>query len=137
MIRIATAADFPLVNAAAHRMWALNGNNQMKYTDEAKSEAYLYNACAHGRMAIVDDTFGIMFDVGAMWYSSHNFLIEECMLRLVKNDIPVSVAIEALDVLKAQYDCVMIVVGDTQVGRMTPHYTAAGYRLLGTQLIKD
>ena len=137
MIRHATLADFPLLLEANYRMWAKNGANQMRYTDEEKAKAYLRQACANGRVAIVEETFAILYDVGAPWYSSHCFLIEEGMFRLVRNDIPVSRAIAALDVLKERHGCVLIAVGDTQVGVMTPHYLAAGYRTLGTQLIKD
>jgi hypothetical protein len=137
VIRFSTPADGDAVLAAMYRMWSLNPGNQMAYTDEPKAVDYVVAACAAGRVAIVDETFAIMFDVGCQWYSSSNFLIEECLLRIRRNDTPVAVAIAALDELRAHFNCVMTVVGDTQVGRMTPHYLAAGYRLLGTQLIKD
>lgn len=137
MIRFSTTADFMDVSAAMYRMWSLNDSNQMKYTDEQKSLDYIAHACTAGRVAIVDETFAIMFDVGSQWYTSDNFLIEECLLRIKRNDTPISVAIAALDELRVHFGCVMTVVGDTQVGRMTPHYIAAGYRLLGTQLIKE
>ena len=137
MNRFATAADEDLVIAAMYRMWSLNPSNQMVYTDETKALDYIRAACSGGRVMIVDETFAVMFDVGCMWYSSTPFLIEECLLRIKRNALPVEAAIVALDWLKDYYNCAMIVVGDTQLGVMTPHYIAAGYRHLGTQLIKD
>ena len=132
----ATQEDVPRI------MWALlcllnkSPAPQMKYADYDVAEASIRRAVDEGRAWLIHGYF-IMVDVGSDWYTAGKYLIEQIILRVDREPHPVNVAVHALDYLKAHFDCVAIVVGDTQIGHMTPIYEAEGYKFLGTQLIKE
>lgn len=136
IIRKATQHDVADIMAALRRMKANSPAIQMKYTDEVSAECGIRHAIHEGRGFVVDQYF-IMVDVGKEWYSSVNILIEQIILKLHPTPFPVTIAIEALDLIAAKYGCALTAVGDAQVGYMTPFYHALGFQTLGTQLIKE
>lgn len=137
MIRQAVIGDGADIMRALHETWRKNPNNQMKFVDVQKAQDKVADAIESGRLVIVDEEFAIMYDVGSPWYSSAKFLIEDMVLRIRPGSTPVRVAIQALDVLSESFGCVLTAVGDTQVGYMTQRYLDEGYKILGTQLIKE
>lgn len=135
-MRPAVQSDCILAINALVAMRAKNPNKQMRYADPDTALAYMQNAAGSGNAVVVDGYF-IMYAVTPAWFSIDPFLIEELIIRIYPTDSPVEVAIAALDELKALFNCVAIVAGDTQVGYMTPKYLANGFVRLGEQLIKE
>lgn len=109
---------------------------QMKYANPDAAERSVRRAIAEGR-AFIAFGFFIMVDVGSDWYTDETYLIEQIILRVYDTADKVGAAVSCLDLIAAKFGCVLTVVGDTQVGYMTPHYTRAGYSPLGTQLVKE
>jgi hypothetical protein len=107
----------------------------MKYANIDIAIRNVRFAMAEQRAYYVDGYF-IMVDEGSDWYTDKKYLIEQIILKIHPTHAPVSVAIAALDRIREEHGCVAIAAGDTQVGYMTPHYHAAGYTTLGTQLFK-
>lgn len=137
-LRRGTLADHAVIMHALLKLLEKSPAPQMKYADESTARAYLYDAIRDGRLWFVGG-YMILVDVGSDWYSNRKYLIEQMILKVYPNhpDTTVHDAIAALDTLQEHYGCVMTVVGDTQIGMMTPHYIEAGYTPIGTQLIKE
>lgn len=135
-MRPAATLDVAPVMAKLLAMLARSPAPQMKYADPIVAERSVRRAIKQGR-AFICCGFFIMVDVGCDWYSEHSYLIEQIILRVYDTGAPVTRAIDALDEIAAELGCVAIAVGDTQVGYMTPFYQLAGYKTLGTQLMKE
>ena len=134
-MRLADESDCPAIERKLLWMLKANPEHQMQYADTEVAFAYVRQAMREGRAYYLDGYF-IMVDVGSDWYTSRKYLIEQIILKIHPTTSPVSVAIAALDRIREIHGCVAIAAGDTQVGYMTPHYHAAGYITLGTQLFK-
>lgn len=134
-MRRADLGDLPHIMSKLKWMLEVNPHGQMKYADVDIAEHYVRTSIETGFCYYVAGYF-IMVDVGSDWYTSQKYLIEQLILKIHPTTEPVSVAIRALDTIKVEKGCVAIAAGDTQVGYMTPHYIAAGYTTLGTQLFK-
>lgn len=124
--RIRTALTGLLVHSdAAH----------MKYANLEHAMQYIEQASLAGKAHVVSDVF-VMFDIGSDWYSKELYMIEQLVLKLSKyGDVPKAVAF--MDNMARVFGVKAIAAGDTQVGAMTPHYIQAGYKVLGTQFIKE
>lgn len=112
---------------------------QMKYAEPDVARAYLISAIAEQRVWFMGG-YMLMVDVGSDWYGRRKYLIEQIILKVYRDDDSVkleTVIGNGLAYLADFYSCVATVVGDTQVGYMTPKYLAAGFQTLGTQLIKE
>lgn len=109
---------------------------QMKYTDEDSALCHMLESVKL-KKAVVVGGFFVLFDVGRPWYSKHNFLIEELIIRLSRTAEPVEVAIQALTTLAHEHNCVAVAAGDTQIGYMKDKYLGEGFSLLGYQFIKE
>lgn len=109
---------------------------QMQYADAGAAWVSLENAIAEGRAYIAHGYF-VMVEVGRDWYTYKTYLIEQIILKVYDTHLPVSEAIACLDAIAREHGCEAIAVGDTQVGYMTPLYQAAGYKTIGTQLMKE
>ena len=135
-MRPATAKDVDAAMAALIAMKAKNPDGWMKYTDEDSARCGLYEHMQYGKAVMVDGYF-VMFDIGRPWHSKDQILFEELIIRVEPTSSPVAVAIAALDELKVKHNCKIIVASDTQIGYMVPHYQAAGFKTIGTQLMKE
>jgi hypothetical protein len=121
--------------AALIAMRDKNPDKQMKWADPNAALAYMVAAADEGR-CIMHAGYFIMYSVGPIWFSTASFLIEELVIRIYGSSPP-SAATDALQELHELHGTVAVISGDTQVGRMTPHYLAAGYQVLGQQFIKE
>jgi hypothetical protein len=137
-MRQATIADAVDIIDALLLMLLYSPAPQMKHADPYTASDNVQAACAEGRVWFVGG-YAIMVEVGCDWYSNKPYLIEQIILKVHKNDKTKTVqdAVAALDDLREHYGCVLTCVGDTQIGYMTPIYEAAGYKVVGTQLIKE
>lgn len=135
-MRPAASLDVFPVMYALDAFLAKSPAPQMKYANRAVAERSVRRAIKQGR-AFISNGFFLMVDVGSDWYSDQRYLIEQIILRVYDTPHKVASVIPDLDKLAEQFDCVLTVVGDTQIGYMTPHYTRAGYSTLGTQLVKE
>lgn len=136
-MRPVITADFPILRPMLLKIQEKNPLKQMVQADIDTAMAYVEDAVRDNRAYIVDDTFFVMFDVGTLWFSQEKFLLEQLVLRISSNNFHVGNAVDALIELAKFHGCTRVVVGDTQRGLMTPHYRAAGFEDLGTQLIKE
>jgi hypothetical protein len=135
-MRRGTRADYGPTMAALIRLQErAQGRGQMAHASVPAAAYSVELAIAEGRLRFVDG-YAIMFDVGREWYSFDLYLIEQIIIKVYDTDAPVEVAIDALDIIAAEYGCKAIAAGDTQVGYMTPKYINKGYAILGTQLFK-
>lgn len=135
-MKLVTPGEVPIVMAALKRLIEKSPSEQMRYAELIEAELGVRDAIHNNRAVFVGDFF-IMFDVGKIWYSSKQFLIEELVIRVSTNHgTPVSEAVAALDNLAQRFRCAAVVAGDTQIGAMTNHYLRAGYVMLGSQFIK-
>jgi hypothetical protein len=135
-VKAATREDLPGIMAALFRMRAKNPNNQMKWAQPEVAERYLIWAIEQGFVVIVDG-YMVLYSVVKPWFSDAEFLVEDLILKIGPTTIPVESVIDVLEDLKQINNCVCTIVGDTQVGYMGPKYLARGFRLLGSQLIKE
>lgn len=135
-MRPAVAADAYAGIKALLRMREKNPTKQMQYTDESTALCHLLD-CVKRKLAVVEQGYLIVFDVGRPWYSKENFLLEDLIIRIEPTTAPVQVAIDALSVLATERRCVAVIAGDTQIGYMAPKYLASGFVTLGTQLMKE
>lgn len=132
------AADGVDVQNALHALIVMRDKNpdkQMKWAEPEVAVDYMARALGAGR-CVMHAGYFIMYSVSPVWYSKASFLIEELVIR-VYGSAPPSYATAALQELHELHGTVAIISGDTQVGRMTPHYLAAGYQVLGQQFIKE
>jgi hypothetical protein len=135
-MRQATAQDVPLIMEGLLAMLEESPAPQMAMATPIAAELSIRHAIHEGRTRIIDDFF-IMFDIAVPWYAETKVLVEDIILRITMNhNTKVQVAIDALDVIAAEYGCEKIATGDTQIGYMTPKYLASGYQLMGSQFIK-
>jgi hypothetical protein len=135
-MRPATDDDLSSGLCALLDMREKNPDKQMQWADPMTAAKYMTTAADEGR-AVVVDGFLILFTASPLWFTKARFLIEELVIRLPGTSGPVESVTTALESLRNRHACVAIVTGDTQVGRMTPHYLAAGYKVLGQQFIKE
>lgn len=137
-MRNAEPSDLGPIRQALVAMLAFSKAPQMKYADIEVGMAHVSECVLTSKAVFVGD-FLILFDTGRPWYSQQQYIIEDIILRVYRNhpDITVRDAIDHLSVLAAQHGCVAVAAGDTQAGRMTPHYHAAGFTTLGVQLFKE
>lgn len=135
-MRHARFGDVSPVMGALIRMLDKSPAPQMQYAHPAAAEASICWAIKERRAYIVHGYF-VMVDVGSDWYTFNKYLIEQIIIKVYDTHLPVTAAIECLDAIAREHGCEAIAVGDTQVGYMTPLYQAAGYKTIGTQLIKE
>lgn len=136
MLKAALRADLDAIRRKLAWMKANSPAPQMKFADIEVAMGHIESARDRNRLVMYEG-YAILFDVGRPWYSNDLYLIEELILRVYPTKVPVTRAIEQLEVLALLYECKMIGAGDTQIGMMTPHYQLCGYKTLGTQLVKD
>lgn len=135
-MRLATNEDTAQALVALIRMKEKNPSKQMQWAEPDAAAHYLALCQQHG-YAVVEQGYFILFSPVRPWYSHKLFLVEDLILKIEATTAPVQVAIDALEVLRVQFDCVAIISGDTQVGYMAERYMANGYQMLGVQLIKE
>ncbi len=112
---------------------------KMKYTEPEQAREYLHFAVDADLLWIMGG-YMVLVDHGRDWYGPHKFLFEQMILKVYPNDKRFSVddvIAVALPTLEAYFSCVATIAGDTQIGYMIPKYLAAGFKPLGTQLIKE
>lgn len=129
--------DFEAIECALFNLQRMNDKRQMPYSDLPTAMEYIRQAASENRAYIVDGGIFVMFDLGTIWYSKTPFLLEQIVLRITEEHVPAANAVAALEELARFHGAKIVVVGDTQVGRMTRHYTNAGFYTLGTQLMKE
>lgn len=137
----ATNQDIPEIIAALRRLWAKSNATHMGMVDPMQAELSVRHAQHTGRLWLYGP-FAIMVDHGQDWYSSKKFLIEQIIIRTRPNLRDEAHNIErvihyVLPFLRDHFGCSAIIVGDSQVGYMVPHYEAAGYKHVGVQLMKE
>lgn len=135
-MRLADHVDILHALAALVNMKEKNPSKQMQWAEPAAALEYMELCKEHG-YAVVEQGYFILFSPVRPWYSRKLFLVEDLILKIEATTAPVQVAIDALEILRVQYDCVAIISGDTQVGYMAERYMANGYQMLGVQLIKE
>lgn len=112
---------------------------QMRYAEPKVAEAGVRRALAEGRGYFFGGYF-VMVDVGSDWYTNATFLIEQIILKVYPDNRSWAVSAivgEGLSLLAEHFKADAIVVGDTQIDYMRPIYHTAGYKTLGTQLMKE
>lgn len=130
-----SASDLKRVRKALDGLILHSNAAHMKYADVLHAMEYIKQASLAGKAHIVSDVF-VMFDIGSDWYTKELYMIEQLVLKLSKyGDVPKAVAF--MDNMARVFGAKAIAAGDTQVGAMTPHYIQAGYKVLGTQFIKE
>ncbi len=136
-MRVAERMDHWHIMDALLRLKAkANGRGQMKFTVPHVAAEYLFRQIDANRV-VIHEGYAIMYDVGTPWYTDRPFLIEDIIIKVYPTTSPVSVAIDCLEAIARSLNLTAVVAGDTQIGYMTPHYLAAGYTTLGTQLFKE
>lgn len=139
MMHHAFPGDVPAILTALRELLAKSSAAHMGMVDEMEAELSVRHACHEGRLWLCGP-YAIMVEHGQDWYSSKKFLIEQIIVRYrpkVEGDVSLDDVIRVgLPFLQSHYGCSAIVVGDSQVGYMVPHYEAAGYRRVGVQLMK-
>lgn len=138
-MRRAELADLPAIRAGLAALLEKSPARQMKFASLDKAMASITTALAESRAWIMGGYF-ILVDVGSDWYTSAEFLIEQLILKIDPSDKSCTVqyvATEGLSAIAAHFGVQAIIVGDTQIGYMTPIYHAAGFTTLGTQLMKE
>lgn len=136
-MRVADYPDILPVMRALRGLLAKSTAAHMAHADEDAANRSVYRAIEDGRAFVVDGYF-IMVEVGRDWYTFDTYLIEQIILKIgpsERNDV--GMAVRALDDIAKRFNAKAIAVGDTQMGMMLPHYQAAGYKVLGTQLFKE
>lgn len=136
-MRQALMGDMHAIGWAIAGMCTNSPARQMRHIDIPTARKYIEQAITEGR-CVFRGGYMILFDVGSDWYSNTKVLIEQLILKVYPDNKEATVddAIATLDLLKETYGCAAVIVGDTQIGYMTPRYQAAGYQVLGTQLMK-
>lgn len=137
-MRLATQHDVASIMRPLIAMLAKSPAPQMKFATPIAAEIGVRNAIHEGRGFIFGGYY-VMVDVGSDWYTDKVYLIEQIILKIDPEDKSFNVQqiVFLLDTLRERFKADAIVVGDTQIGYMTPIYQAAGYTMLGTQLIKE
>lgn len=110
----------------------------MTITHEPTAYAYIEQAIDDGRVWFFG-AYMVMVDVGCPWFTNKRCLLEEIVLKVHRDDktFNIQTVISAgLDQLASHYGCEATVVGDTQIGMLTPLYERAGFTTIGTQLYK-
>jgi hypothetical protein len=138
MLRIANLGDMDHIMSCLVALLSKSPAPQMKYADTAVARQYIKRAVYEQRVWFVGG-YMLMVDVGSDWYSAEPYLIEQIILKVYPEDKTATVhdAVASLDVLRKKFNCVMTVVGDTQIGYMVDIYKAAGYKHAGVQLVKE
>jgi hypothetical protein len=108
----------------------------MRHFSPDKAKASLMEAARRNRAYMVDG-YLVVFDLMSPWHSDITILIEEFVLRVYPTSQPPSVIPEFLEAARALHNAAYIVSGDGQVGAMSKHYLAAGYRKIGEQYMKE
>lgn len=108
----------------------------MRHFSPEKAKASLMEAARRNRAYMVDG-YLVVFDLMSPWHSDITILIEEFVLRVQATNQPPSVIPEFLDAMRVMHRAAYIVSGDGQVGAMSQHYLAAGYRKIGEQFMKE
>lgn len=135
-MRQATNTDLPAIEKAYNRLLESSNAEHMKHADKDTALQYIQEAISIGHAWFYDGYF-ILFDIGSPWFSKTKMLIEEIIIRVYPTSEPVENAIKALDKLRDEFGCMAVAVGDTQIGHMSLKYISQGYKVLGTQLMKD
>ena len=91
---------------------------------------------ALAKRAVIHGGFLILFDIGQEWYSTKMIFCEKLVMRVYDygqaDTIP-----GILTRLAEHHGCEVAMAGDALAGKMTPHYEQAGWRHLGTTLMKE
>lgn len=135
MFRLATNQDLPAIEAALADLLAKSPAPQMVHADLMEAILSVRHAIHESRAVIVGD-FLFMFQVGQIWYSRRQFLIEDIVLRLSRAEgTTIPEVIGVIEELGRKLGAIPI-VGDAQIGRMQRYYEEAGYVPVGVQLMK-
>lgn len=108
----------------------------MRYFSATKAKESLLSAARENRAYMVDG-YLVVFSLASPWHSDVTFLMEEFVIRVQATDQPPSVVTEFLDRARELHGAAFAIAGDGQVGAMTKHYLAAGYKHIGVQLMKE
>lgn len=138
-MRAATQGDVGSIMTALLVMLAKSPAPQMRYAEPTVAKLSVRRAISEGRGFFFGGYF-VMVDVGSDWYTLYTYMIEQIILKVYPGDKSRSlqyVINEGLPKLAEHFNAHATVVGDTQIGYMTPLYHAAGYKTLGTQLMKE
>ena len=131
-MRLATYEDYPRIEKAL-RWMALNSTApKMKNINEDKALDYVSTQIVMGNVLITNGCL-VMGEPSQSWFSDDKLFIEDLFIAFDKT-YNIQAAIEDLVLHAKSLGCCEVVVGDTQIGLMIPHYEAAGFTRLGTQL---
>jgi hypothetical protein len=108
----------------------------MRHFSPERAKASLMQGARNNRAYMVDG-YLVVFDLMSPWHSEVTLLIEEFVLRVYPTSHSPSVVPEFLDAMRVMHNAAYIVSGDGQVGAMSKHYLAAGYRKIGEQYMKE
>jgi hypothetical protein len=135
-LRRATENDIPAITRALEYLLKHSPAPQMRHASLPVALESILGRMTQG-LAYVYEGYFILVEVGAAWYTDKPMLMEDLFIRLYPTNTPVNEAVAMLEVIAQEHGCSIVAVGDTQVGRMVPIYQAQGYKILGTQLMKD
>lgn len=138
-VRKATITDVLFIRNAVADLKRVSPAPWMGITDLPTAMSYIQSAIDGGRVWFFG-AYMVMVDTGIPWYSNKLCLLEELVLKVYPQDksFTIQTVLQAgLDQLASHYGCEATVVGDTQIGLLTPLYTAAGFVPIGTQLFKE
>ena len=131
---IFSTMDFSYVESVLRELWARSPASKMKDVDEDAALTYVKEALTAGRIHRIHGCL-VMYDIGAEWYATREFLIEQLVVRLDSTAKPSEVP-HYLYYLAKELGLSAVVAGDTQVGAMDKHYTNAGYTSIGNQFYR-
>lgn len=134
-MRLATQHDVADILVACAYWMPRSPAPQMAFADPITYECGIRHAIHEGRAWMIHGYF-VMVDVGSDWYTTKKYLIEQLVLRVHDTPYKVRDVVDCLDTIREHYKADAIIVGDTQIGHMTPIYQAAGFKTIGTQLMK-
>ncbi len=98
-----------------------------------------YNAIMNGHIkAVIAAGYVVVYDIGSLWYSSAQLLIEEMVLRLGEVPGDVAAVPAMLDELARLYGCQGVVSGNAiQRPGLSRVYEKAGYMPVATRFYKE
>jgi hypothetical protein len=138
-VRNASAADMLPIRRALADLQKISPAPWMKLTDLPTAMGNIARQSREGTVKFFGG-YMVMFEIGSTWFTPKRCLLEQIVLKVYPWDktFTIEQVVHAgLDQLASHYGCEATVVGDTQIGLMTPLYTAAGFVPIGTQLFKE
>lgn len=134
-MRLAQREDLPALEAALRKLVDKSPALHMQFADWHVGWTYVQMQVNAGNVLIVGD-FAVFVSITPLWFTSKRFVIEDLVLRISRESGTALDEIPAALKLLAKFEnCVGVVSGDTQVGRMDQVYNDASFSLLGRQFI--